>query len=463
MLDSEVVGTPKPVTGDTIQVPDLAGFISNNGGIHYTDKTTISVAVSYTEIAIATGVANYILNPVNDTLTEIADPDLPACRSVVYIDGRFVWVTADGESIFYSDVNNASSVQALSFFDAESRPDKNVEAVVLGNDLYILGETSIERFRTTGNSTAPFQRVNNSVISIGYLGGLVDLGDSVMFIGQYKGGTVEIYELSGSQILQRASGIVSEVLNSRWVDILGGGLSGLKGCMSQSWADKGCRIVSFAVQAGQTPYYDICFGYVRDSSGRDSWCLLSDNPKNISINYRDWGRFPIFTQDNRVYGHRFTFVNAIKYKGAYVFQRQAGLLGASGVYNKKFTDQEAGFDFSDEKETVSKGFITFFEDARSMDVELNSLELSYTSYHNTSPAYTTAPITATLSVSTTGLNNNSSFTLSEDFSTPTNKEGDKLKITKTGGIITSNTGWIGLIVETISDEDIEFHRVIANG
>lgn len=103
---------------------------------------------------------------------------------VAHIDGRFVYIPADGDPAFFSDVGAAGSVQGLSFFDAEELPDKNNSVFNFKNTLYIGGTDSFELFRDTGASPNPFQRVSGARITNGFIGGLIEYDNTFLFIGR---------------------------------------------------------------------------------------------------------------------------------------------------------------------------------------------------------------------------------------------------------------------------------------
>jgi hypothetical protein len=426
---------------------------------NFSDKKNASIATSYTDIAIATGTANYLLNPDTHALVEIVDTDLPACRSVVYIDGRFVWLTSDGESVFFSDVNAPTDYSALSFFDAESRPDKNVELLVLGNDLYVLGETSIERFRSTGDSATPFVRVSNSVLSVGYIGALLPLGDSAMFIGQYESGPVEVFELTSGSLRQISYGIVSEVLNTE-TSIEGNystSGSAIKSARSQAWVDKGINIMSFWLN-GQ--FSNICFSATKANDGSYEWGTLSDNPANTSTTYREWGENSIISNigGSQVNGKNFTWCNATLVDGSWIFQRDTTLVSACvGVIANGHSS--SSFDgVSTNRENVSKGIRFFIERLDGNDFNLDSLEVIYELQGTfTNQAFT-------LSMSKTGRPSTWSSPIeiipSNNLASSTTSE-DRVRFQKSGGLA-QFSGFLALIVETNTKDGVSISRLLAN-
>lgn len=131
-----------------------------------------------------------------DALIEISDNDnFVPCRDVAHINGRFVYIPFDGSPAFFSDVGQAESVQAESFFDAETLPDKNNSVWNFKDTLYIGGTDSIELFQDTGASPNPFQRVNRGRITNGVIGGVLDYNETFLFVGREEDQSAGIYAI----------------------------------------------------------------------------------------------------------------------------------------------------------------------------------------------------------------------------------------------------------------------------
>jgi hypothetical protein len=84
------------------------------------------------------------------------DADLPAANSVCSIDGYFVFTIGDGRC-FASDLNS-TAVNALSFGEAEAKPDGLTRAVPWGQRLLLCGPKTIEIWTDQGLSPFPFAR-----------------------------------------------------------------------------------------------------------------------------------------------------------------------------------------------------------------------------------------------------------------------------------------------------------------
>lgn len=155
----------------------------------------IRTAAGNTHIVIVVkGGQIFSLTPT-DTLTRIdTQPNFQACVDVAFIDSQWVYIPDNGDPAFFSDVGAPGTVQATSFFDAESLPDLNRGVINTRNVLYILGENSIEPFRNLGLSPVPFIRVQGGRADYGLIGGLHEYQDTFVFIGRKKDQAPGIYQ-----------------------------------------------------------------------------------------------------------------------------------------------------------------------------------------------------------------------------------------------------------------------------
>lgn len=206
----EFHGSYYAIWGDTLYKDTALNVVGTIAGIGPVD-----VAIGFTQAVIVTGTAgaNYTLDASTGALNAIVDPDVPACSSVTFIDGRFVYTPVDGSPLLWSEINDGGNVGSLSFFDAETLPDGNKATENIRNDLYVLGVESIERFRDVGPVSAPFVRVNNAAIEVGYVAAKIKTKDSLLFVGKEKGGGYAIYVFADGTAQPISPGPINERLN----------------------------------------------------------------------------------------------------------------------------------------------------------------------------------------------------------------------------------------------------------
>ena len=170
-------------------------------------------------VIIDKGGKGYTLTPL-DVLTEITDPDFTECVSVTHIDGRFVYIPANGDPAIFSDVGNGASIQATSFFDAEALPDKNTVCFDLRGTLFIGGTDSFELFRNTSAATVPFSRLQGGRIDYGYIGGLLYYADTYVFIGRARDQQIGIYAIAQGTAKKLSNAYIDEILSTYTMDDL---------------------------------------------------------------------------------------------------------------------------------------------------------------------------------------------------------------------------------------------------
>lgn len=210
----------------------------------------------FTQSAIAAGAANYFIDD-SDVLTEITDPDLPACIDVTRVDGRFIWTPTDGSVLLYSDVDSAGSVDPLAFFDAEVLPDLNLGTENIRNDLFVFGGHSIERFRNNGTPDQPFLRVNNSIVEVGLVGAKIKSQDSVLFLGIDRNGGYAFFVFEQGTATKISDDAINERLNLDYTP------AQLATCQAQRWNWRGqdCFVFTmpdraYLFQNGRWSYID---------------------------------------------------------------------------------------------------------------------------------------------------------------------------------------------------------------
>ena len=365
------------------------------GGLTIPGDGDIAWAEGYTGVAFATGTKKYFIDS-SQNISELTDADLPDCMDVVYLGGRYVWLTTDGESIFWSAVDDAGNVTALTFFDAEARPDKNRALAVIGEDLFVFGEESIQRFRNIGGASQPFINVSNSVIPIGYLGGMIKLSTKVLFLGRENGGAVSFYEMSGSSINKISPYVVDSLMVNQITlngqSTLSDGV-GTGGSSEASFFDVGVlRGQSFPV-CGENVYTfttDDFTLYAKQSGGGYQWGFLSSD---INAEYSDndeWHSRPMGKAYDSVsdagFHPTFEFQFATFFDRRWIFagnmRNDDSFLGifekTKPLSTQNFKDLSINTSTNASVErSITRGLYLGLNDAAQRDTVFDSLEVSY--------------------------------------------------------------------------------------
>jgi hypothetical protein len=114
------------------------------------------------QVGIVAGNVYYVLDTATNTISKPNIPALPAANSVTFLDGYLVFSIPDGR-IFHTALNDALTVNALSFATASSRSDGLRRIVTHRGALIALGETSLEIWEDAGTTPFAFARIRADI------------------------------------------------------------------------------------------------------------------------------------------------------------------------------------------------------------------------------------------------------------------------------------------------------------
>ncbi|MEY9830249.1 hypothetical protein ABIA25_002064 [Sinorhizobium fredii] len=126
----------------------------------------------------------------------LGDGDLPQALTGCFLAGYFIWAIRDGR-FFFSGIN-ATTVSALDFGKAESRPGGILNAVPYGEMLLVCGPSFLEFWQNAGNATgSPFSRAATfagvGLASTFAIAGFEEGFSNIVFVGNDNG----VHLLSG--------------------------------------------------------------------------------------------------------------------------------------------------------------------------------------------------------------------------------------------------------------------------
>lgn len=146
---------------------------------------------SFAAATLTGGVAN--------ALNGIVTPDDIGIVSLAVIAGFVMLAVANSQRIYFIRPGEVV-IDPLDFFAAERKPDEAVALMVLGDSLWIFGETTTETWYVSGVGTIPFARQQGLAFSRGIVPGTqVLVGDQIIVVGDNG----VVYSVSGG--LQRLS------------------------------------------------------------------------------------------------------------------------------------------------------------------------------------------------------------------------------------------------------------------
>lgn len=159
-------------------------------------------AEGFGRLAIRSGTSLFYL--VEQTLTEVTDPDLGPVNDIIWIDGYFM--TTDGTSVVVTELTDPAKVEPLKYGSAEEDPDMVTGLMKVANEAYAVGRYTIQVFSNVGGNGFPFARIKGATIPQGCVGpnAKCHYADSFAFVGGGRGDAIGVY-VSGQGSATRIS------------------------------------------------------------------------------------------------------------------------------------------------------------------------------------------------------------------------------------------------------------------
>lgn len=172
------------VTGQRLVSLDAAGTVTDISGIPGASWVSMARNAKANSPQVAIVSDGNVWSLEGGVLSDITDPDLEPPNSVTFLDQRVIFSIPSGR-IRYSDIDDVTSIDSLSFAEAEGAPDGLKRAFSHKLDLWLPGDDSTEIWRSTSNTSNPFQRVAGGFIPKGCASAqsMAALGDTVYWVG----------------------------------------------------------------------------------------------------------------------------------------------------------------------------------------------------------------------------------------------------------------------------------------
>lgn len=176
-------------------------LFSVSGGNLYSGETLlgsvstdaiVKMSIADTVLLVATGTALYSTDGA--TVAQVAFPDAAGVSSILYLAGYAIAVRADSRRIYFT--LDTTTWDALDYVSAQQSTSYIVGAAIVIDQLWIFCQDHTEIFYATGDSNAPFQRVQGRVFDKGAASrdSIVNLDNTVFWIGDdrivYRGSGV---------------------------------------------------------------------------------------------------------------------------------------------------------------------------------------------------------------------------------------------------------------------------------
>ncbi len=133
------------------------------------------------------------------TLTTVGYGFPEGCKTVDYLNGRFIACEPDTQNFYCSEVLDGLYWDALNVQTADSNPDNVVTQAVIRNELVMFCTDSLEIYYDSGTLPSPFVRNASGIASVGCAAvhSVVNLDNTVFWLGRNELGHGVIYKLNG--------------------------------------------------------------------------------------------------------------------------------------------------------------------------------------------------------------------------------------------------------------------------
>lgn len=151
------------VSGETLyKIDPETDIVTSVGSIPGADFCTFASTIY--SIAIVASGKLFLFNGA--VLTDVSIPDNNLATDVTSLDNYFIIGIKDTNRYYWINPGDLT-IHPLSFASAERNPDDIVSVMSLGDELWVLGQSTAEVFVDSGDINAPFIRISGRVYQTG--------------------------------------------------------------------------------------------------------------------------------------------------------------------------------------------------------------------------------------------------------------------------------------------------------
>lgn len=244
------------VSGDRLISIDEDFLVTNIGEIQdITKRCEFTVGTVFLTITVVDG-KSYSYD--GSTLLEIDlagsgffPLGVSTARDVEIINKVNVYVPSDGGKLAFSNTNDPNLFTFGGNFEANLLPDINTGVMVINNDLYAMGEDSIEVFRVSVqdiNAEIQFVQIPGAAIQVGYVSGKVLYKDTFAFLGRVRRRDYGFHITGQGKAPKISNPAIDEILNNEYTP------EELETCIGDGITWKGYDLIKFRL-ARHTFYF----------------------------------------------------------------------------------------------------------------------------------------------------------------------------------------------------------------
>jgi len=208
-------GVAYVVAGTTLYSVTAYGVTTSIGTIAGTNY--VSMATDGTNLVIVNGtVTAYIYN--GSSLATITDADFLTADRVFYLDTYFVFHKTGTNVFFISNAAAPTVYTATDLASKEGSPDLIVSFIVANRDLVLMGESTIEYWKNTGDTDFTFQRLEGVFQERGVIGlrSPVTMDNTIYFLGNDR----IVYRIDGYRPVRISHHAIENWLSEQEQEVL---------------------------------------------------------------------------------------------------------------------------------------------------------------------------------------------------------------------------------------------------
>lgn len=195
-----------------------------------TDEGRMSIAPTNDNITFCDGSKAWNYKVSTATFAQVTDADLPSTTTIkqVLAMGEFtLYIIKDSQVVFVSDVSDATSINALSQFQAETFYDDIVAGATAQNYLYLFGGVTTEIWYQSGGNVVPFDKVQALNYGLVSDKAMAVVNNEVYFLAKDQNGVIGLMKYSGTSPVILMNSSFNEKLRTYeaidncyfWVDV----------------------------------------------------------------------------------------------------------------------------------------------------------------------------------------------------------------------------------------------------
>ncbi len=168
-------------------------------GTLVTRRGTVGMKIGLTQLVIVDGEHLYVYSLTTGVFAEHSPSGWLGSYTVEYLGGYFSFIDPNSQTFYTSALEDATTISALDFEDAQASPDKLVGQITTGSVIAYMGEVSGEIWQDTGEPSpgVPFSRNSGSFLEVGLLAAhsVKAMDNSAFWLGRDARGAGMVYKM----------------------------------------------------------------------------------------------------------------------------------------------------------------------------------------------------------------------------------------------------------------------------